>query len=566
MLTKETLIHALQKNKKISEENLKKAVEIHKTKGGKLSEIFVAEGLLSEQELALLMSQELGIPVLAISSMKIDPAVIKLIPRKIAEHYEVIPVSKMGKILTIAMSDPLNIFALDDVKQTTGCTILPIVTTSKEIHNALETYHSGGSVQLDDLLEGMEEDGLEIIKYVEGEVEKSGEVDADQAPVLRMMDLILKEGLKRRASDIHIEIYENDFRIRYRIDGALHDGFHPPMAMHGPLLSRLKIMADLDITERRVPQDGRFRVKTDGREIDFRVSILPLQFGEKAVLRVLDRSNVRVSIEKLGFNTDSLQKFREAITKPYGMILVTGPTGSGKSTSLYSVLNALNTPDRNIMTIEDPVEYQLDGISQTQAQAEVGLTFASGLRSILRQSPDVILVGEIRDTETADIAVKAALTGHLVLSTLHTNSAAGAFSRMIDMHIEPFLIASSVILVTAQRLCRKICEKCKEPHEIPPAILDRLKIPMDMLKGITPYHGKGCKTCNLTGYYGRLGTMEALWVNEEIREMVLKRVSSDEIQEVARKAGMTTLFENAFLNFKNGLTTLEEVLRITSEA
>ncbi|OGW68590.1 MAG: hypothetical protein A2036_02215 [Omnitrophica bacterium GWA2_50_21] len=566
MLTKETLINALQKNKKISEESLKKAVEIHKTKGGKLSEIFVAEGLLTDQELAVLMSQELGIPVLTISSMKIDPEVIRLIPKKIAEHYEVVPISKMGKVLTVAMSDPLNIFALDDVKQITGCTILPIVTTSKEIYHAMETYHGGGQGQLDDLLEGIEDDGLEIIREEALEEKSKDSGEADQAPVLKMMDLILREGLKRRASDIHIEVFENDFRIRYRIDGSLHEGFHPPLAMHGPLLSRLKIMAELNITERRVPQDGRFRVKTEGREIDFRVSILPMQFGEKAVLRVLDRSNVRVSIDKLGFNSESLDKFKEAITKPYGMILVTGPTGSGKSTSLYSVLNALNTPDRNIMTIEDPVEYQLEGISQTQAQPEVGLTFANGLRSILRQSPDVILVGEIRDTETADIAVKAALTGHLVLSTLHTNSAAGAFSRMIDMHIEPFLIASSVILVTAQRLYRKICDKCKEPYDIPQATLQRLKVPLDTLKGITPFHGKGCAACNLTGYFGRLGTMEALWVNDEIREMVLQRVSTDDIQEAARKTGMKTLFENAFLNFKNGLTTLEEVLRITSEA
>lgn len=566
MITKETLINALQKNKKISDENLKKAVEIHKTKGGKLSEIFVAEGLLNDQELAVLISQELGIPVITLSAMKIDPEVLKLIPKKIAEHYEVLPISRMGKILTVAMSDPLNIFAMDDVKQITGCTILPIVTTSKEIRLALETYHNAAPGQLDDLLEGMEDEDIEILKDDEDQEKSKEGVEADQGPVIKMMDLILKEGLKRRASDIHIEMYESDFRIRYRIDGALHEGFHPPMTMHGPLLSRLKIMADLNITEKRVPQDGRFRVKTDGREIDFRLSILPMQYGEKAVLRVLDRSNVRVTIDKLGFNPESLQKFKEAITKPYGMILVTGPTGSGKSTSLYSVLNALNTPDRNIMTIEDPVEYQLDGISQTQAQAEVGLTFASGLRSILRQSPDVILVGEIRDTETADIAVKAALTGHLVLSTLHTNSAAGAFSRMIDMHIEPFLIASSVILVTAQRLCRRICTKCKEPCEISKATLDRLKISHEILKGVTPYHGKGCATCNSTGYYGRLGTMEALWVNDQIREMVLKRVSSDEIEEVAKKAGMKTLFENAFTNFANGLTTLEEVLRITSEA
>lgn len=564
MLTKETLLKALERTKKLGEEDLKRVIEMHKTQGGKLSEILVAEGLITEKELSVIISEELGIPILNLSLMKIDPEIIKMIPQKIAEHYELVPISKIGKSLTVAMSDPLNIFALDDIKQITGCRIVPIVTTSKEIKTALETYMMG-SVQIDDLIEGADAENLELINEEKEEAAKDLAAGSDDAPVIKMMDIIVKEALKRRSSDIHIESYESDFRVRYRIDGSLHDAFHPPRSMHGPLMSRLKIMANLNITEKRVPQDGRFRVKTDGREIDFRVSILPMQFGEKAVLRVLDRTNVSVGLDRLGFNPEPLEKFKEAIKKPYGMILVTGPTGSGKSTSLYSVLNALNTPERNIMTVEDPVEYQLEGISQTQVLPDIGLTFAGGLRSILRQSPDVILVGEIRDTETADIAVKAALTGHLVLSTLHTNSASGAFTRLIDMKIEPFLIASSIILVTAQRLCKRVCEKCKEQYKVPEQTLERMRLAASDLKGIIPYHGKGCKDCNNTGYRGRLGTMEALWVTEEIRNLVLQQVSSDVVQEAARKEGMKTLFENAFENFKKGLTTLEEVLRITSE-
>ncbi|MBI4550602.1 MAG: Flp pilus assembly complex ATPase component TadA [Candidatus Omnitrophica bacterium] len=563
MLTKESLIRALENSRHISGEKLQKAIEMHKTMGGKLSSILVSEGLLNEQDLAVLISQELGIPVLNLSSLKIDPEVIKIIPKKIAERYELVAIAKMGKVLTIAMSDPLNIFALDDVKQITGCTILPIVTTSKDILNALESYLEG-TTQIDDLIVGINETDVEVIREEDnGKIKEAG--SEDQAPVIRMMDLIIREALKRRASDIHIEPYESDLRVRYRIDGALQDGFHPPPNMQGSLMSRLKIMADLNITERRVPQDGRFRVKTEGREIDFRVSVLPMQFGEKAVLRVLDRSSVQVGLDNLGYSPETLSRFKDAVKKPYGMILVTGPTGSGKSTTLYSVLNTLNTPDRNIMTIEDPVEYQVEGISQTQAMTEIGLTFASGLRSILRQSPDVILVGEIRDTETADIAVKAALTGHLVLSTLHTNSASGAFTRLVDMGIEPFLIASSVVLVTAQRLCRKICVKCKEPYQVPNETLERLKIDSAVIKKISAFHGKGCKFCNETGYRGRMGVMEALWVDEVIRSLILERSSSDEVQEAARKAGMRTLFENAFANFEAGHTTLEEVLRITTE-
>ncbi|HNV86062.1 MAG TPA: ATPase, T2SS/T4P/T4SS family [Candidatus Omnitrophota bacterium] len=567
MLNKEALIEVLQKSKKISAEELEKALAEHRESGGNLSDILIRQGIVSEPELITIVSEELRVPVLNLSAIRLDPELLRMVPKKTAEHYRLIPVSKIGSILTLAMCDPLNIFALDELREQTGCSIRPVLTTEKEMAKALEKY-SSGSFQIDEILSAPSADGtVEIIQ--EKEPVEGGEdldVGQDDAPVIKLMSLILDQALKRRASDIHIEMYETDLRIRYRIDGLLHEAFHPPRKMHGALMSRIKIMSNLDITERRIPQDGRFRAEIRGKEIDFRVSILPMQFGEKAVLRVLDRASVRIGVEKLGFNPEPLKKFKEASTRPYGMILVTGPTGSGKSTTLYAILNGLNTPGRNIMTVEDPVEYQIEGISQTQVLPDVGLSFANGLRSILRQSPDIILVGEIRDTETADIAVKAALTGHLVLSTLHTNSAAGAFTRLIDMGVEPFLVASSLILVTAQRLARKICEHCKSPAEISGDVFNRLKMTPEDMKGITAYRGKGCSVCNQTGYYGRIGIIESLWVDDTIRNLVLTRASTDRIQERALEMGMKTLFQDALEHFKKGNTSLEEVLRITAAA
>lgn len=566
MLTRESLIEILEKTRKISARDLENAVDAHRGKGGNFSDILVAQGFFTEQELGFIVSEHLKIPIVNLSAIKLDAEILKLIPRKTAEHYRLVPISRIGKLLTVAMSDPMNIFALDELRETTGLSIHPVLTTLKEIDVALEKYATG-SIQIDEVLsEPMDEAALEIIREDQKQAAMPAEAaDTDDAPVIKLMGLILDQALKRRASDIHIEIYEGDFRVRYRIDGMLHEAFHPPKAMHMALISRLKIMASMDITEKRIPQDGRFRIILAGREIDFRVSILPLQFGEKAVLRILDRASVRIGIEKLGFSPEPLAKFQEATNKPYGMILVTGPTGSGKSTTLYAILNGLNTPGRNIMTVEDPVEYQIEGISQTQVLAEVGLTFANGLRSILRQSPDIILVGEIRDTETADIAVKAALTGHLVLSTLHTNSASGAFTRLIDMGIEPFLVASSLILVTAQRLARKICDKCREPAaKVSDDVFKRLNISPKKLEGVQGFKGKGCPACNQTGYYGRVGIIESLWVDETIRNMVLANASSDRIQERACALGMKTLFEDALEHYREGRITMEEVLRVTA--
>jgi type IV pilus assembly protein PilB len=390
------------------------------------------------------------------------------------------------------------------------------------------------------------------------------QISVDDAPVIKMVNFILEKALKSRASDIHFEPYEKEFRIRYRVDGSLKESFSHSLELYPALVARAKIISTLDITERRVPQDGRFRLTLKDRQIDFRVSVLPTYFGEKMVLRVLDRSGIRSGLDKLGFTEKPTRALAEAVKKPYGMILITGPTGSGKSTTLYSILNTLNTPQKNLMTVEDPVEYQVEGITQTQVQPEIGLTFASGLRALLRQSPDIVLVGEIRDAETADIAVKAALTGHLVFSTLHTNSASGAMTRLIDMGVEPFLIASSVVCVGAQRLLRKICPDCKEPATIPPEVLARCKLSKSEWDKIKPYRGKGCIKCNMTGYFGRTGASEVLLVDPDIRELVIQKKSSNVIHELAVEKGMQTLFQNALELFKSGATTLEEVLRVSS--
>lgn len=561
-----TLVEILKKSHTVSAENLKHAQELQKQTGKKLIHILVDEGMLSEKELTILLSSTLGIPALNLNSYRVNPAVVKLIPKKIAERYELFPLAHIGKSITVAMSDPLDVYALDDVKHITHCKVCPVISPSKDIQSAIENYYSE-TVNFDELLEDLDPDSVEVITAAPGrDVAEESTSPADDAPVIRMVNLILQEAIKGRASDIHFEPFEDRLRIRYRIDGALHEAFCPPREMYSALLTRMKIISDLDITEKRLPQDGRFKARFDTREIDFRVSILPIYHGEKTVLRILDKSSLKGNLDQLGFTPDSVEKLQQAIKKPYGMALVTGPTGSGKSTTLYSILNQMNTLERNIMTIEDPVEYQITGITQTQVNADIGLSFSNGLRALLRQSPDIILVGEIRDTETADIAVKSALTGHLVFSTLHTNSAAGAISRLIDMNVEPFLIASSLIVVTAQRLMRRICPQCSEPCDIPESLLKRLPHNLAWPKGAEKkgYHGKGCKQCKNTGYYGRLSTMEVLMIDEEIQQLIINRRSAHEIEALGRKKGMRSLFEDALVSFLNGRTTLEEVFRITT--
>jgi type IV pilus assembly protein PilB len=545
----------------ISQDALDKAIALQKAEGGQLSKILINQGAISEEHLMSCLAKQLDMPVIKLSKMKIPPELLKIIPQQVASHYLVLPVSKIGNTLTLAMADPLNIFALDDLKTLTNMIIKPVIVPDSEIKGAISRNYGGEGAEVVDMLK---ESGGSVdveIEPARGQVQRI-EID-EKIPVINIVNKVITEGLERRASDIHLEPYEEILRIRYRIDGELQEAFEVPKQYQNALIARLKIMSNMDITEKRIPQDGRFKLDFKGKDIDFRVSCLPITYGEKIVLRALDKSNLSIGLEKLGFLPEPLAAFNRAISKPYGMILVTGPTGSGKSTTLYSVLNKLNKPDVNLMTIEDPVEYQVEGITQVQVKPEIKLTFATGLRSILRQSPDVIMVGEIRDSETADIAVKSSLTGLLIFSTLHTNDAAGAITRLIDMGVEPFLISSSLVLAVAQRLCRRVCPECRQEYKVPKEVLDKLGIKTD--KDVMGYQAIGCKHCNQTGYRGRMGTLEVLEIDDTIKDMILKKASSDDIKEYACSKGMKTLRENAIQKFLMGLTTVEEVIRITSE-
>ncbi len=568
---RDRLIDILVNGKLVKEKDLKKALDIQKKSGGSLGRILVENGFISEKELMVAMSKQMNIPPIDLAKYKIDKTLLDLIAEKFARQYSLIPVSRLGRVLTVAMSDPLNLFAIDDMKILTKYQIDIALATENDIRDAINNYYGTHAQDISQILSEMPQEGVEV---EHGETEENidiGEMaeESKSAPIVKIVSLILNEAMKRRASDIHIEPCEKNLRIRYRIDGTLHDALTLPKKNQNAVIARIKIMSKLDITEMRLPQDGRFKINFEGKEIDFRVSVLPVTFGGKIVLRALDKTNLSFGIEKLGFLPGPLKTFRTALEQPYGMLLVTGPTGSGKSTTLYSIINQLNTFERNIVTLEDPVEYELPGITQIPARPEIGLTFASGLKSVLRQSPDIVMVGEIRDSETADIAIKASLTGQLILSTLHTNDSAGAITRLIDMGVEPFLVASSLVLASAQRLMRKICPGCKAEVEIPAQVLARVGIKTEDIvkKGIkTFYEGKGCQKCNSTGYYGRLGILEALLIDDGIRDMIIKKVPSGVIKDYAiKKLHMMTLRDNAVENFMNGITTLEEVLRVTSE-
>lgn len=500
-------------------------------------------------------------PAFRLSCYHIDPGLVGLFPKKMAERYGMIPISKLGSVLTLATATLPDLVALDDLRGITGCDICLVLASQAEVENAVTENYSANPFDYAETVDESDQNRIEIISQEEEEFVGTPEVD--QAPIVKMVDHVIREAVRLRASDIHLEPYNDHFRIRYRVDGALRDILHESLEIYPAVVARIKILSFLDVTERRLPQDGRFKFQFGSREIDLRVSVLPTFCGEKLVLRILDKVNIRSGLPQLGFSKTPISIFKDAIRRPYGMILVTGPTGSGKSTTLYSVLNLLNTPERNLMTIEDPIEYEIEGITQTQVNPEIGLTFANGLRSLLRQSPDVILVGEIRDAETSDIAVKAALTGHLVLSTLHTNSAAGAMTRLIDMGVEPFLIASSVIVVAAQRLLRQICPYCKTPEPIPPEVLKRLEKNGVILGKVESFQGRGCAKCEKSGFLGRTGAIEVLPIDSQIREAIISRSSSEEIEKLARKKGMQSLFENALELFKEGKVTLAEVLRVT---
>lgn len=568
---KDKLTNILIKGNLLKKTDLDKALDIQKKSGGSLGKILVNQGFISQKNLVVAMSSQLDIPPIDLAKYKIDKELLKLIPEKVVRQYTLLPLSKLGKVLTVVISDPLNVFAIDDVKMVTHFKIDLVIAPENEIKDAINLYY-GTTAQTQEIAKILEEvkpgDELEFVEEENIDVSEITE-ESQKAPIVKVVSLILNEAIKKRASDIHIEPCEKFLKVRYRIDGSLHDVFTLPKKNQNAVLARLKIMSKLDITETRLPQDGRFKISYEGKEIDFRVSVLPITFGGKVVLRILDKSSINIGLERLGFLPEPLNTFKVALTRPYGMILVTGPTGSGKSTTLYSIVNQLNTAERNIITLEDPVEYETEGITQIPARPEIGLTFATGLKSVLRQTPDIIMVGEIRDFETADIAIKASLTGQLILSTLHTNDSAGAITRLIDMGVEPFLVASSLILASAQRLMRKICDNCKEEMAIPGNILQQLGLDPSQIKKRnikTFYKGRGCPRCNDTGYYGRIAILEALLIDDPIRSMIMKKASSDEIKEYAiKKKNMMTLRDNAVENCMMGITTLEEVLRVTAE-
>ncbi|QAT17242.1 type II secretion system protein E [Candidatus Velamenicoccus archaeovorus] len=566
---KKRLMDALLQAKLLTPQDLEKAEQIQAKTGENLKDILVKQGFVKEKDLIAALAKELFIPYLELAKYKIDAQVVEMLPEKVARQYKAIPLSKIGNVLSVAMSDPLNVFAIDDLKAITGHDVDIVLASEKDIIKALDRFFKG-TTGSEEMAAAAEEVGgeVEVVK-TDGTIELGVVVEeSEKAPIVKIVDLMLTEALKKRASDIHVEPMEHDLRIRYRIDGHLFDVFRLPKKNQNAVLARLKIISGLDITEARLPQDGRFKVKLKDREIDFRVSALPTTFGQKFVLRTLDKSKLSVGFDSLGMTEEPRRLFEEAIIKPYGMILITGPTGCGKSTTLYSILNKLNKPESNIVTIEDPVEYQVEGITQIAVRPEIGLTFASGLRSVLRQSPDVVMVGEIRDSETADIAIKASLTGQVVLSTLHTNDAVGAITRLIDMGIEPFLVASSLIVTSAKRLCRRICQHCKEPIDIPRETWKKLGLERVLGAGEKPtfFKGKGCHVCNNSGYFERIGIHEVLMIDDAVRGLIIQRASSGHIKEFAMKEkGMRTLRDDAMLLVARGITTIEEALRATTE-
>ncbi len=559
----EKLGRVLINSKLITEEQLQKALAVQRQEGGRLGSILVRQGLLDEKKLLTFLGQQYAVPVVDLGAVEIDPAVVKLIPAEVVQKYTVMPIRRSGSTLTVAMADPTEVLAIDDIKFLTSYTVAPVVASEAAILAAINKHY--GSQQLQTVLKSIDETDEEITTSSADEKEDVDHLKeaVEEAPVVKLANLILVEAIKKGASDVHVEAFETRFRVRYRIDGVMHEAMVPPFKLKAALTSRLKIMAGLDIAERRLPQDGRIKLRTKEKEVDMRVSTLPCLFGEKVVLRILDKSNLMLDLTKLGFDPQPLEHFMKAIISPYGMVLVTGPTGSGKTTTLYSALQHINTEDINIMTAEDPVEYNLLGINQVQMKEDIGLNFAAALRSFLRQDPDVVMVGEIRDYETAEIAVKAALTGHLVLSTLHTNDAPSTINRLLNMGIEPFLVSSSVVLILAQRLARKICASCKEQDKLPPEALIEAGFPHDQVSKIVPMKGKGCSNCGNTGYRGRVALYEVMPVGEEIRELILQGASASEIKKMAISLGMKTLRMSGLSKIREGVTTVEEVVGTT---
>ena len=551
------------KEKLIAQEQLSQALEHQKKSGGRLGSCLIKLGFVTDEDVTTFLSRQYGVPSINLAYFEVDTDVTKLVPEDTARRYEVVPLSRVGSSLTIAMVDPTNVFAMDDIKFMTGFNVEPVVASESSIREAIDRFYA--KEQGDALAQVMEEfddtdDVLELEatqeELAEGELERA----AGEAPVVKLVNIILRESVNRGASDIHLEPYEKDYRVRFRIDGSLQQVMAPPVKMRDGIISRIKIMSKLDIAEKRLPQDGRIMIRfmRDGKvkQLDFRVSVLPTLHGEKVVMRLLDKENLRLDMTKLGFEQESLTKFERAILKPWGMVLVTGPTGSGKTNTLYSPVSRLSSPDTNIVTAEDPVEFQLHGVNQVQMKEQIGLNFASALRSFLRQDPNTILVGEIRDFETAEVAIKAALTGHMVLSTLHTNDAPSTISRLMNMGIEPFLVATSVQLICAQRLVRRICTNCKEEEKMLPQGLLDAGFSAEESKGLVTYKGKGCDKCNGKGYKGRVGLYEVMEMAEELRELVLVGASGLELKKKAVELGMITLRRSGLIKVRDGLTTL----------
>ncbi|HEY0426479.1 MAG TPA: ATPase, T2SS/T4P/T4SS family [Pyrinomonadaceae bacterium] len=597
----------------ITSQQLREALEYQRASGGRLGSNLVKLGIISDDVITAVLSRQYGVPSINLELFQIEDETIKLISHEVALKYSVLPISKVGATLTLAMADPTNVFAMDDIKFMTGLNVEPVIASEASLSIAIGKYYS--STKKIDIFDfatvgELERNGKPVAKNGNGNgngkglkigerlvesdltvsldrfefdkngaeefevIEENEEIDlaelakaSEDAPVVRLVNVLLVDSLRRGASDIHIEPYEKDFRIRFRIDGVLYDVMHPPMKMRDALLSRLKIMAKLDISEKRLPQDGRIKIKVKidnrSRELDFRVSSLPTLFGEKIVLRLLDKDKLMLDMTKLGFEQQSLEIFQRNISKPYGMVLVTGPTGSGKTNTLYSALQSLNTPETNIMTAEDPVEFNLPGINQVQMKEQIGLNFAAALRSFLRQDPNIILVGEIRDFETAEIAIKAALTGHMVLSTLHTNDAPSTISRLVNMGIEPFLVATSVNIIQAQRLIRRICSNCKEEQKLPTEAFVEIGFSAEEAPSLKAYKGTGCQTCNGTGYKGRIGLYEVMEVTDELRELIIIGASAIELRRKAIECGMITLRESGLYKLRDGVTTIEEVVKET---
>ncbi|MEO8041139.1 MAG: type IV-A pilus assembly ATPase PilB [Acidobacteriota bacterium] len=597
----------------VTPQQLREALDYQRTSGGRLGSNLVKLGMISDDVITAVLSRQYGVPSINIDLFQIEEEVVKLISQEVALKYTVLPISKVGATLTLAMADPTNVFATDDIKFMTGLNIEPVIASEASIQMAIGKYYSGSTQidifeaaiafdadrtngkngkngknghgkrlgKVDERLSDSDLDvSLETFDFAAHDsdafelLQENEEIDlaalqrqSEDAPVVRLVNVLMVDSLRRGASDIHVEPYEKDFRIRFRIDGVLYDVMHPPMSLRDPLISRLKIMAKLDISEKRLPQDGRIKIKVKiddrSRELDFRVSTLPTLFGEKVVLRLLDKDKLMLDMAGLGFEPDSLEKFKRNIANPYGMVLVTGPTGSGKTNTLYSALQSLNTSETNIMTAEDPVEFNLEGINQVQMKEQIGLNFAAALRSFLRQDPNIILVGEIRDFETAEIAIKAALTGHLVFSTLHTNDAPSTISRLVNMGIEPFLVATSVNIIQAQRLIRRICNNCREEVHFPPEGLVEIGFKEEESRTLKMYRGRGCDICLNTGYKGRVGLYEVMEITDDLRELIIIGASAIELRRKAIELGMITLRESGLCKLRDGITTVEEVVKET---